>query len=299
MTHDFNFFDKKPTKTEEKQSENSEASDEVVIDLANVKPEKREIILAGAKASGMKVKNEHLVHEIKSKKGAKEAMLLEFPQNPPSQAQGMTPLFRMCRRKDLDILFCGLNIGPVFQDQIEKAVKEKHSVGDSPEEVFKEHFVVFIYLAIALPFGDNENMNSGWSLTFLAPKQFERIIPKALRTHLDIDIWHKQVSNRFDVIYYKVQKVKSKEDQDEAIDNMKKTAALAYALTTANAPYPEIPKQSIDRWVEEYYEKNPNERPINESSEEVQEVREVQSDSTETATTSQKEVAKVKKPSLF
>lgn len=271
MSNDFDMFGDEPApkaatpKPQEKQQEVKPAPlpkqpDE--IDLANVAPEKRERLLSQAKLLGWKVKNEHLVEESKAITGPKEAMLLEFPENPPSEAQGMTPLFRMTRQRDLDILFCGLGIGPIFQDKVELAIKNKFLDSSAPERIVGEHFVVFVYLAIALPFGEDDKMHTGWALTFFCPKEFERIMPKALRVHLGIDIWYEQHESRFDVVYYKVAKVANDEEKEKAIVDAKRTAALAWALVTHGAPKPEIPKQTIDRWVAEYYEKHPDEKPV-------------------------------------
>jgi len=298
MTDDFNFFDnlEPKTKTEEKaEPKKEEPKQEAIIDLADVLPEKREAVAHGAKLANIKVINKHLLDEARKPKAPRQAMLLEFPENPPSEAQGMTPLFRLSRRQDLDILFCGLNIGPMFQDRIEAAVKKKYEVEDKQDGVLNEHYVVFIYLALALPFGENEQMNSGWSLTFFPPKNFERIIPKALRTRLGIDIWYKQAGNRFDVIYYKVQKVKNQEEKEEAIYEARRTSNIAYALTTLNAPYPEVPKQTIERWIAEYYEKHPEEKPENKPSPSNEE--EVAVEPSEVAETQEpiKEVAPIQK----
>ena len=162
----------------------------VVVDLAEVPPEKREQLAANAEIAGFEVKNKHLLDEMRqAKREPKQALLMEFPTNPPSEVQGMTPLFRLSRQRDLDILFAGLNIGPVFQDAVELAVKNKFLKGSSEAEMATKHFVVFVYLAIALPFGQSEDtmMDCGWSLTWMAPRQFERIMPKALRERL----WHR------------------------------------------------------------------------------------------------------------
>lgn len=268
MSDDSSFFDDLDTEMKSQKEEAKPEEKEIVVDLAEVPPEKRELVAAGAKNAGMKVINEHLLAEARKPLGPDKPLLLEFPENPPSEAQEMIPLFRLSRRKDLDILFCGLNIGPSFQDKLEEVIKEKFQVESSKDGIYNEHFVVFVYLALALPFGGNDSMDSGWSLTYFPPKSFERIIPKAMRTRLGIDIWYKQAGNRFDVIYYKVQKVKAKEEVEETITNMKRTSNIAYALTTMNAPYPEVPKETIEKWIEEYYEKNPNmEREVSEVSE--------------------------------
>lgn len=230
-----------------------------VIDLAEVSPDKREQVAANAEIAGFEVKNTHLLKEARKIQAPQNALLMEFKDNPPSEVQGMTPLFRMSRQRDLDILFCGLNIGPVFQDQVELAIKHKFLAGASEAEIADEHFVAFVYLAIALPFGEDDSMNTGWGLTFFCPKQFERILPKALRAHLGIDIWYKQVGDRFDVIWYYVKRVKNDEEKEAAINEAKRKSNLAYALTTMGAPTVEIPKQTIEKWVEEYYEKHPDE----------------------------------------
>ena len=77
-----------------------------------------------------------------------------------------------------------------------------------------------------------------------------------------IDIWYKQAGNRFDAIWYYVKEVSSDEDKEKAIKEALYKSNLAYALTTLGAPFVEIPKQTVERWVEEYYEKHPDERPV-------------------------------------
>ena len=237
-----------------------------VIDLAEIAPEKREQVLANAAIAGFEVKNKHLVEEARKAHKPKQALLMEFPENPPPEVEGMKPLFRMSRQRDLDILFCGLNIGSAFQDQVEAHVKQKYLDPNNPEEVVNSHFVVFVYLAIALPFGENDKMSTGWGLTFFCPREFERIMPKALREHLGIQIWWKQVGSRFDAIWYYVKKVNSEEEKEAAVTEAKNKATLAWALVTLGAPKPEIPPQTIERWVKEYYEKHPEQDPTSSST---------------------------------
>lgn len=237
-----------------------------VIDLAEIAPDKREQVLANASIAGFEVKNQHLVEEARKTHKPKQALLMEFPENPPPEVEGMKPLFRMSRQRDLDILFCGLNIGSVFQDQVEASIKKKFLDPNRPEEIANSHFVVFVYLAIALPFGENDAMSTGWSLTFFCPREFERIMPKALREHLGIDIWWKQAGSRFDTIWYYVKKVNNEEEKEAAIREAKHKSNLAWALVNLGAPKPEIPKQTIEKWVEDYYEKHPDERPVSPST---------------------------------
>lgn len=232
-----------------------------VVDLAEVPVDKREQLVANAEIAGLEIKNRHLLEEAKKIREPQKAMLMEFPKNPPAEAQDMQPLFRLSRQRDLDILFCGLNIGPVFQDKVEAGVKTKFLNDAPPEEVANHHYVVFVYLAIALPFGENDSMSSGWSLTFFCPREFERIMPKSLREHLGIEIWWERTGQRFDAIYYFVQKVANEEEKETAIREAKRRGTLAWALLALGAPKPQIPQQTIERWVEEYYEKHPEERP--------------------------------------
>ena len=232
----------------------------IEIDLATVVPEKRALMLARAEMGGITVRNAHLVDQAPtSSKQERRALLMEFPENPPPEVVGMRPLFRMTRRNDLDLLFTGLPVGSIFQDRLEDAVKEKHTKGLSATEAMAKHFVVYVYMAIALPYSDDGSSGDGWGATIFCPKEFERVIPKALRVHLGIDLWFKHSDSRFDAIWYKVAEVASEEQQDEAIRIAKRTARIAWAIHTLGAPKPEIPPQSIQQWENEYFAKHPEE----------------------------------------
>ena len=214
----------------------STTKEEEGIDLAKIKPEDRQAVVDGAKHIGKKVINLHLLSERPpARHQAKQAISLEFPDDPPPEAIKDTPLFRLSRRRDLDLYFCGLPIGPTFQDRLEDIIKAKALNKYSADELAGKHFVLYTFLALAIPYGVYDpTLTVGYGTETPAPfmpQHFNRIFPKAVRVHFGLEVWFKQTGPRADAIWYKVYEVDDSAERERAMQDAIHTSALLGAVS--------------------------------------------------------------------
>ena len=213
------------------------AKEEEGIDLAKVKPEDRQAVVDGAKHIGKKIINLHLLAvKPPPRHQAKQAISLEFPDDPPPEIIKDTPLFRLSRRRNLDLYFCGLPIGPVFQDRLEDVVKAKALNKYSADELAGKHFVLYTFLALAIPYGKYDPTLTVGEATELPapfmPQHFNRIFPKAVRVFFGLEVWFKQSGPRADAIWYKVYEVEDSAEREKAMQDAIYTSALLGAVST-------------------------------------------------------------------
>lgn len=210
----------------------------ISLDLAKIPPELRAVAAAAAKQAGTKIENEHLLAE-KKKDPPQNAMTLDFSDDALKEASGDTEVFKVSKRRDLDVMFDGLAIGPQFQDEIAKQLREEvEKIGKNPIET---HFVVYIFLAIAVPNDKEADDGSRWATGPASPKDFQRILPREVRNHFKIRMWWKRNGSRCDAVWYQAIQVESSK---QALDAGKRCAELGKMAGAASELILTVPKDS-------------------------------------------------------
>lgn len=201
---------------------------QATLDLAKIPPELREVAYAAAKQAGARIENEYLASEkVKRNEPPANALSLDFSSAIEKEANGLTEPFRLSKRRDLDVLFDGLNVGPQFQDAIVADFKEKlEKEGHRPNDL---HFIIYIYLALAIPNDREADDGSRWSTGAISPKDFQRLVPKEVRNHFRIQIWYKRNGSRADAVWYRAFKVENSKEATEAMEKAKSLGKMAGA----------------------------------------------------------------------